>query len=223
MDEQLFVTEIFHSLQGETSLSGVPFTFVRLTGCNLRCTYCDTAYAFQGGEKLALADVIARVGKFPAKDVLLTGGEPLLQKATPKLARLLTDAGYRVSIETHGEAPIGDVVDFCRIVLDVKTPSSGMSRGGFKKNLPHLKPSDEVKFVIASPEDYDWAKETIHAHSTSAREILFSPARAAPGQPGEFPGVEPRWLAERILADGIPVRMQLQLHKLLWGTEARGV
>lgn len=220
----LLITEIFHSLQGETSLSGVPFAFIRLTGCNLRCVYCDSAYAFKGGRKMTIAQILGEIEKFGVKHVLLTGGEPLLQRNTRELARELGARGYEVSVETHGEASIEGIAPVARVVMDVKTPSSGMSRGGFRKNFRHLKRGDEIKFVIASEEDYAWARDLVREREFPRDCVtLFSPAVAARGAPGKFPGVEPRWLAERILEDRLPVRMQLQLHKILWGADRRGV
>jgi len=220
---QLLVTEIFHSLQGETSLAGLPFAFVRLTGCNLRCVYCDSAYAFKGGRKMRISEVLETIRPFQVKHVLVTGGEPLLQRGTPELVQALRAEGYEVSIETHGEVSIAPVAESARIVMDIKTPSSGMARGGYERNLRHLKPGDEVKFVIASVEDYAWAREKVRNSGIPTGEILFSPALPAAGMPGRFPGVTPRWLAERILEDRLPVRFQLQLHKQLWGPDQRGV
>lgn len=220
---ELLVTEIFHSLQGETSLSGLPFAFIRLTGCNLRCTYCDSAYAFKGGTRMTIQQILATIAPYQVKHALLTGGEPLLQRPVPELVNALRAAGYEVSIETHGEVSIENVARDVRIVMDIKTPSSGMSRGGFKKNLPFLKASDEIKFVIASQEDYAWAREHVRSGKLPTNEILFSPAVVAAGQPGAFAGIEARWLAEKILEDRLPVRMQIQLHKLLWGANQRGV
>ncbi len=219
----LLVTEIFHSLQGETSLSGLPFAFIRLTGCNLRCTYCDSAYAFKGGKRMSIEGILSTIAPYGVKHVLVTGGEPLLQRQTPALVRALKNSGYKVSIETHGEASVQDVVNDARIIMDIKTPSSGMSRGGFKRNLPILKPSDEIKFVIASRDDYQWASQLVRDLKLPTQEVLFSPAFPAQGSPGSFPGVETRWLAEKILEERLPVRMQLQLHKLIWGKDTRGV
>ncbi len=220
----LLVTEIFHSLQGETSLSGVPFAFVRLTGCNLRCTYCDSAYAFKGGQKMTIGQVLEAIRPYRVKHVLLTGGEPLLQRQTPDLVEALNQAGYQVSIETHGEVSIAAVAGRARIVMDIKTPSSGMCRGGFEKNLPLLRATDEIKFVIASLDDYTWARKIVESGVLPTHEILFSPAQAALGSPGGFRmPVDGRWLAERILEDRLPVRMQIQLHKLLWGADRKGV
>jgi 7-carboxy-7-deazaguanine synthase len=222
-ESPLLVTEIFHSLQGETSLVGVPFVFVRLTGCNLRCTYCDSAYAFKGGTRYSISEVIAKIASFQTKHVLLTGGEPLLQRPVPELVDRLNEAGYSVSIETHGEVSIEKIAPHARIIMDVKTPSSKMNRGGWRKNLPFLKATDEVKFVIASETDYAWARGLVRETGFPTREILFSPVMRTAGSPGEYPGVDPTWLAERILEDRLPVRMQVQLHKILWGNDRRGV
>jgi len=222
----VLITEIFHSLQGETSLAGVPFAFIRLTGCNLRCTYCDSAYAFKGGTRMSIPEVLATIRPYGVKHVLLTGGEPLLQRGTPELARTLFEAGYLVSVETHGEVAITPVRPWTRIVMDIKTPGSGMNRGGFTQNLPVLRTGDEIKFVITSPSDYEWACELVHSQDLpKVCDILFSPAVAAVGSPGEgrYPGVELKWLAERILEDRLPVRMQIQLHKLIWGAQTKGV
>ncbi len=219
----LVVTEIFHSLQGETSRTGVPFIFIRLTGCNLRCTYCDSAYSFKGGQRMKISEIMETISPFKTRQVLITGGEPLLQRQTPALVQVLRENNYEVSIETHGEISIEKVVNSARIILDVKTPSSGMNREGFKKNLPLLKLSDEIKFVIASKEDYFWAKSILETSSLPCREILFSPALAAKNSPGSFPGIEPQWLAEQILTDGLAVRFQLQIHKYIWGADRTGV
>lgn len=219
----LLVSEIFHSLQGETSRSGLPFIFIRLTGCNLRCTYCDSAYAFKGGQRMSISEIMSKIAPFKTRQVLLTGGEPLLQRQTPHLVTTLRAAGYEVSIETHGEISIEAVVQSARIILDIKTPSSGMCRGGFRKNLPLLKTTDEIKFVIASQSDYDWARSIVTDETLPTQEILFSPVILTKNSPGTFPGVEPQWLAERILADQLPVRFQLQIHKYIWGADRSGV
>jgi 7-carboxy-7-deazaguanine synthase len=219
----LLVTEIFHSLQGETSLTGIPFAFIRLTGCNLRCTYCDSSYAFKGGKRMKIDEILGEIAPFRVSHVLLTGGEPLLQRQTPALLERLNQQGYHVSIETHGEVSIKPVVARARIVMDIKTPSSGMSRGGYEKNFPHLKASDEVKFVIASEQDYEFAKKLILSKTIPTREILLSAANQAKAMPGRFPGITPTWLADQILKDRLPVRFQMQLHKELWGADKRGV
>ena len=219
----LLITEIFYSLQGETSLIGVPFVFIRLTGCNLRCTYCDSVYSFKGGTKMSFDQVLEKIKSYPVEHVLLTGGEPLLQRNTLPFIDLLRERGYQVSIETHGEISIEEAAKKARIIMDLKTPGSGMCRGYFEKNLPFLKANDEVKFVITSKEDYDWAKKWVQSGRLPTREILFSPALPALNSPGKFEGMEPRVLADHILKDQLPVRFQLQLHKLLWGADTKGV
>ena len=219
----LLITEIFHSLQGETTLSGERFGFIRLTGCNLRCTYCDSSYAFKGGTKMSIGEILATLSPYQVKHALITGGEPLLQRHTPELVKALIRDGYQVSIETHGEVSIEAVAKDARIVMDIKTPSSGMSRGGFKENFSFLKSSDEIKFVIASKDDYDWAKALLDTKTLPSCSILFSPVVYAKNSPGTFPGVELQWLAEKILEDRLPVRLQVQLHKLIWGSEKKGV
>lgn len=218
----LLITEIFHSLQGETSLSGLPFAFIRLTGCNLRCTYCDTSYAFKGGKRMSTSEVLEAIRPFRVKHVLITGGEPLLQRQTPTLVKALSSEGYDVSIETHGEVSIASVAGQARIVMDIKTPGSKMSRGQYVTNLPLLTTRDEVKFVIAEENDYEWAKKIVLGTKLGTEEILFSPALPTKNAPGIYTGVSPRWLAEKILEDHLPVRMQIQLHKQIWG-DLRGV
>ncbi len=220
----LLITEIFHSLQGETTLVGERFGFVRLTGCNLRCTYCDSAYAFKGGKRMRISEVIDALEPFRVKHVLLTGGEPLLQRQTPELAEALGARGYAVSIETHGEQSLAAIQGKARIVMDIKTPASGMSRGGFEKNLAYLGSEDEIKFVIASQEDYAWARGWIGSGKLPPGvQVLLSPAMHALAAPGRFEGVSARWLAERILEDRLQARLQIQLHKFIWGAEQRGV
>jgi 7-carboxy-7-deazaguanine synthase len=220
----LLITEIFHSLQGETSLTGVPFAFIRLTGCNLRCTYCDSSYSFKGGTRLRLCEVIDRIRPYSVRHVLLTGGEPLLQRQTVALIHALRTENYEVSIETHGEVSIEAVAPLARIVMDIKTPSSGMSRGGFRKNLKYLKPTDEVKFVIGTEEDYEFARAIVHEKVIPTHEILLSPAIKALGSPGEVSGeMTLPLLAKYILRDRLPVRLQIQLHKLIWGESVKGV
>jgi 7-carboxy-7-deazaguanine synthase len=220
----LLITEIFHSIQGETTHAGLPYVFVRLTGCNLRCTYCDTTYAFKGGEKRSIDSVISEVKAFNCAHVLITGGEPLLQRGTLPLIHKLRENHCEVSIETHGEIPISAFSPYARIVLDIKTPGSGMQRGGFRENLKHLKKNDEIKFVITSREDYEWSKELLREYRLNELcTVLFSPVLHNHASPAPMEGLSPEWLAERILKDGLPVRMQFQLHKLIWGSERRGV
>jgi len=209
----LRVTEIFFSLQGETSRVGLPTVFVRLTGCPLRCGYCDTAYAFHGGESLTLAESLRRVAASGARHVTLTGGEPLAQKHAPALLRLLADAGYSVSLETSGALDVAPVDPRISKILDLKTPGSGECARNLWSNLDHLTPHDEIKFVICDENDYAWAREQLQTRRLDARcPVLFSPVHGR---------LEPRQLADWILRDRLPVRMQVQLHKLLWG-EARG-
>ena len=219
----LLITEIFYSLQGETSLIGVPFIFIRLTGCNLRCTYCDSVYSFKGGTKMSFEAVLEAISPYPTQKVLMTGGEPLIQRNTLAFIDLLNSKNYQVSIETHGEVSIQEASRKARIIMDFKTPGSGMCRGNFEKNFPYLKKSDEVKFVITSKEDYEWSKIWVQSGKIPCDEILFSPALLALNAPGKYEGVEPRWLADQILKDHLPVRFQLQLHKQLWGADTKGV
>lgn len=205
----LRVTEIFFSLQGETSRVGLPTVFVRLTGCPLRCGYCDTAYAFHGGESLTLTTILERVAAYGARHVTLTGGEPLAQKHALVLLRQLADAGYSVSLETSGALDVSGVDVRISKILDLKTPGSGESARNLWSNLAYLTPQDEIKFVLCDEEDYAWAREQLQARGLAAVcPVLFSPVH---GQ------LEPRRLAEWILRDRLPVRLQLQLHKLLWG------
>lgn len=205
----LRIREIFHSLQGEASRVGLPTTFVRLTGCPLRCLWCDTAYAFSGGENLPLASVLERVAAFPARQVCVTGGEPLAQKACLELLTALCDRGYDVSLETSGALDISAVDARVARIMDLKAPDSGEAGRNRWENLAHLGQRDEVKIVIASRADYDWARARIAEHALERRtQVLLSPAQGK---------IAPRELAEWILADGLYVRFQLQMHKLLWG------
>ena len=208
----LRVTEIFHSLQGETSRAGRPTVFVRLTGCPLRCGYCDTAYAFQGGESLSQDEVLARVALHGTALVCVTGGEPLAQRGTPALLTALCDAGYDVSLETSGALDIRPVDARVSRIVDIKTPGSGEMERNLWQNLDVLNARDELKFVLADEADYEWAREMLRSRDLAARcPVLFSPVH----------GSNARQLAEWILRDRLPVRLQLQLHKLLWD-DARG-
>lgn len=207
----LRVTEIFHSLQGETSRSGLPTVFVRLTGCPLRCGYCDTAYAFHGGESLTLDGILSRVADLGAHYVTLTGGEPLAQKNAPLLLRRLADAGYSVSLETSGALDVSAVDVRVSKILDLKTPGSGECDRNLWANLQHLTQHDEIKFVLCDETDYQWAVMQLREHRLERRcPVLMSPVHGR---------LEPRQLAEWILRDRLPVRMQMQLHKLLWGEQ----
>ena len=205
----LRLTEIFFSLQGEASRAGLPTVFVRLTGCPLRCTWCDTTYSFTGGEPATVESILAEVKKYPARQVCVTGGEPLSQKECPALLTALCDAGYDVSLETSGALDIAGVDPRVSCIMDLKAPGSGEADKNLWANLEHLKARDEIKIVIASRADYEWARDTLREHRLNERcPVLFSPAQGL---------VEPRDLAEWILADGLDVRFQMQLHKLLWG------
>ena len=210
--DTLRISEIFFSLQGETSRAGLPTVFVRLTGCPLRCTYCDTTYAFTGGQTMPLPEIMAAVAQHAPRYVTVTGGEPLAQKNSLPLLRALCDAGYAVSLETGGMLDITGVDARVMIVLDIKTPASGEVEKNHWSNLEQIKPQDEIKFVLCDEADYQWAKQVLHEHKLAARcGVLFSPAQ---GQ------LDARELAEWILRDHLPVRFQLQLHKFLWGNEA---
>ena len=213
MDQSLRVTEIFYSLQGETNTVGIPTVFIRLTGCPLRCSYCDTAYAFSGGEKLTLQQIIAQVRTYKTRHVTVTGGEPLGQPGCIALMARLLDAGYHISLETSGALDVAEVDSRVVKVMDLKTPSSGEMRQNRYQNIEYLTQRDQVKFVIADEADYRWSKQQLEEHSLAERcEVLFSPVM------GTMPAVE---LADRILADQLPVRFQIQLHKYLWN-DARG-
>ncbi|MBU1265804.1 MAG: 7-carboxy-7-deazaguanine synthase QueE [Gammaproteobacteria bacterium] len=205
----LRLTEVFLSLQGETSRAGLPTVFVRLAGCPLRCRWCDTPYSFQGGETVALASLLARVADFGVPTVCVTGGEPLAQKNCLPLLAALCDAGYSVSLETSGALDVSQVDARVSRIVDIKPPGSGEDGRNRWENLAHLTPHDEIKFVLADRADYDWAREVIRAHNLAKIcPVLFSPVQ------GELP---PALLADWILADRPPVRMQVQLHKVLWG------
>ena len=208
----LRITEIFHSLQGETSTVGRPTTFVRLTGCPLRCQYCDTAYAFSGGSTMDVADVLVKVQELGARYVTVTGGEPLAQPDCIDLLRRLCDEGYRVSLETSGALDVSAVDPRVVKILDLKTPGSGESHRNRLVNLAHLTRRDEVKFVICDRADYEWSRAMCEEHALAERvnDVLFSPSHT------ELPA---RRLAEWILEDRLPVRLQVQLHKVLWGDE----
>lgn len=206
---RLRITEIFFSLQGEARTVGYPTVFVRLTGCPLRCTYCDTEYAFTGGEWMSLDQILHAVAEYQPGHVCVTGGEPLAQKACTQLLTMLCDAGYSVSLETSGAMDICDVDARVSRVMDLKTPSSGELEKNRYENIACLTGNDQVKFVIGDREDFDWAVEACRKNELWQRcEVLFSPV---------FEQLQPRQLAEWILEERVPVRFQLQLHKLLWG------
>src|SRR5580658_2251489 len=208
---RLKITEIFYSLQGEADTAGVPTVFVRLTGCPLRCQYCDTAYAFHGGEWWQLPAILERVRELGSRYVCVTGGEPLAQKGCIDLLRALADAGYRVSLETSGALPIEEVDARVIRVVDIKTPGSGESHRNRFEQLALLRPEEQIKFVLCDRADYDWSRQTIERLGLAQRcAVLFSPSHE------QLPA---RQLADWILADRLPVRLQIQLHKYLWGNE----
>lgn len=205
---RLRVTEIFHSIQGEADAVGWRTVFVRLTGCPLRCSWCDTAYAFHGGEWAEIDDILVAVASHGAGHVCVTGGEPLAQKRCIILLQRLCDAGYEVSLETSGALDVSAVDPRVRKVLDLKAPDSGESARNLWSNIGYLRPHDQIKFVIASRDDYDWAQAKLAELDLARRcMVLFSPVHGT---------IEPRTLAEWIIADRLPVRFQMQLHKLLW-------
>ena len=246
MAETLVVNETYLSLQGESTFAGLPCVFIRLTACDLRCSYCDTAYAFTGGKKRSLAEILARVRElarpFPAGAgptgpklplVELTGGEPLLQKNSLSLMKLLSDDGFTVLIETSGAHDISPIDSRVRRIMDLKCPSSGEVGRNLFSNLAYLKTTDEIKFVIGAREDYEWAKRQIAGHKlASVCPLLFSWVHPlAPGQqskalkkvPAGLTPISRRELAEAIITDALPVRFQIQQHKIIWPPEQRGV
>jgi 7-carboxy-7-deazaguanine synthase len=209
----LRITEIFYSLQGESNTVGLPTVFIRLTGCPLRCVYCDTAYAFTGGKKIAIETIISEVEQYDTPYITVTGGEPLAQPSCLELMTKLLDKGYIVSLETSGALDVSAVDPRVVKVMDIKTPSSGELSKNRYQNIDYLTVKDQVKFVIGTAEDYDWSKAILNQYELPARcEILFSPVM---GQQN------PTELADKILRDRLPVRFQIQLHKLLWD-DARG-
>jgi 7-carboxy-7-deazaguanine synthase len=210
----LKIYEIFHSLQGETSRIGLPTVFVRLTGCPMRCTYCDTEYAFSGGSNIEIADILQKVSEFGTKFVTVTGGEPLAQKECYVLLKALCDANFSVSLETGGKLDIAPVDERVSVILDIKTPASAEEKNMLWSNIDHIKAKDEIKFVLCNRADYDWAKAKITELKLAEKcPILFSPSHH------DLPAES---LAAWVLQDKLPVRLQIQLHKILWG-EKTGV
>jgi 7-carboxy-7-deazaguanine synthase len=210
----LKVNEIFYSIQGESSFAGLPFVFVRLTGCNLRCTYCDTKYAYEEGTEISVEQIIEETKKYNCPYVEITGGEPLMQEETPGLVNSLIDDDFTVLVETNGTKDIGIIPDEAVRIMDIKCPSSGESDKFEWENLNRLNSKDEVKFVIAEKLDYDWAKEIITDRSLSDKvKVLLSPVKDR---------MNPDMLAEWILKDKLNVRLQLQLHKIIWPFSKRG-
>ncbi len=211
------VNEIFYSIQGESSFAGWPCVFVRLTGCNLRCSYCDTRYAYEEGEEMGIADILEKVACFSCLLVEITGGEPLFQEETPLLIRALLDKGYRVLLETNGSIDVSGVDNRCHRIIDGKLPQSGEAGRNRLENLRLLTDKDELKFVIGGREDYDYARKVIQLIPQDIAGVIvinFSPL---------FPMIAPRLLAEWILEDRLPVRLNLPLHKLIWPSAMRGV
>jgi 7-carboxy-7-deazaguanine synthase len=209
------VTEIFHSIQGESTFAGLPCVFVRVTGCPLRCTWCDTAYAFHDGEEMSLDQIVARVRSFESRLVEITGGEPLHDPEAFELITRLLDAGCAVLVETSGAISIEPVDPRAVIIMDLKCPGSGMADRNLWSNLERLKPGDQVKFVLKDREDYEWARDVVARTRVHERQaVLFSPV---------FGELDPKRLAEWMLEDHVSARLQLQLHKLIWDPAARGV
>ncbi|MBI5821312.1 MAG: radical SAM protein [Verrucomicrobia bacterium] len=233
MAETLIVNEIFKSIQGESTRAGLPCVFVRLTGCNLRCSWCDTAYAFTQGARMTLDKIVDRVAAFDCRLVEITGGEPLLRSNSLLLMTQLADLGYTVLLETSGSLDIGLVDSRVVRIMDLKCPSSGECEQNRWENIPMLRASDEVKFVIATREDYDWAKRQLERWRLPAIcSVLFSWAHPLlpdqrdlelkPASPDQHP-IAMRQLVEQMLADKLPVRFQLQMHKYIWEPTAKGV
>lgn len=212
----LKINEIYHSIQGESTWAGLPCVFVRLTACDLRCTYCDTEYAFYEGKKRLVSEVLAELLAYETPLVEVTGGEPLLQKNVLPLMAQLCDAGRTVLIETSGAHDISGIDARVHRIMDLKTPSSGECARNLWSNIAHLTQRDEVKFVIGSREDYEWSREQVRAHGLAerVRTVLFSPI---------FGKIEPREIVEWILADKLAVRFQLQMHKFIWDPKKKGV
>ncbi|MBZ0125145.1 MAG: 7-carboxy-7-deazaguanine synthase QueE [Rhodocyclaceae bacterium] len=211
LSAKLRVSEIFHSLQGESTRAGLPTVFVRLTGCPLRCTWCDTDYAFSGGETMTLGDVLIEVARHGARQVCVTGGEPLAQKACLPLLAALCDAGYSVSLETSGALDVSAVDPRVSRIMDLKAPASGEADKNLWDNLARLNAHDEIKVVLAGEADYEWAKSVLAARRLDEIcPVLLSPVAGR---------LDPKQLAEWVLRDRLPVRMQLQLHKIIWGSE----
>ncbi|MCH9031493.1 MAG: radical SAM protein [candidate division Zixibacteria bacterium] len=211
----LKVNEIFHSIQGESTYSGWPCAFIRLSWCNLRCDYCDTVYAYQEGEDMSIAEIMEKIDSYDVKLAEITGGEPLLQSETPALAQRLIESGYKTLIETSGSIAINTLPDECIRIVDFKTPSCGMSEKNLWKNVDYLTKRDEVKFVVRTREDFDWALEQI-----SKRELIEKCAVSVSPVFGEL---DNQVLAEWILESKLPLRLNLQIHKYIWDPQTRGV
>lgn len=211
----LKINEIYFSVQGESTHAGLPCVFVRLTYCNLRCTYCDTEYAFYEGKDMSMEDILTEIKKYDCDVVEITGGEPLIQKEVLPLMQILCDSGYKVLIETGGSLPIENIDQRVHVIMDLKCPSSKMMKKNKYENLQFIKPIDELKFVIGSREDYDWSKEIIEKYQLQGKcEILFSVV---------FESLQPVELVNWIIEDSLKVRFQLQMHKFIWDPKKKGV
>lgn len=211
LNKTLRINEIFFSIQGETTKAGLLTAFIRLTGCPLRCSYCDTEYAFYEGEKMSIADILLRIGDYRTQHVTVTGGEPLAQKTCIDLLTVLCDQGYEVSLETSGAIDVSAVDSRVMKILDLKTPASKEQHRNKMENLQYLSEQDQIKFVICNRADYEWSKQQLNEYKLYEKnEVLFSPSHS------EVEAVE---LAEWVLKDKLPIRLQLQLHKYLWGDE----
>lgn len=210
----LNITEIFRSVQGETSYTGLPTFFIRLSACNLRCRWCDTPYSFTRGQSMSIDDIIEQTEKSGCRYVCVTGGEPLLQKEVHVLMKQLADKGFHLSLETGGSLPIKNVDSRVKVILDIKCPGSGMDAKNDWTNIPELKPGDEIKFVIADRNDYEWTKAVCTRHRLWHYTVLFSPV---------FGELDPKLLVDWILEDQLPARLNLQLHKYIWGPAVKGV
>ena len=209
------INEIFKSIQGETSYAGTPFLFVRTTGCNLRCSWCDTTYAYDEGEDFSIDEIIRTLGKYDCRNVAITGGEPLLQEETPLLAEYLINNGYKVFVETNGSVDISGLHPEIIKILDIKCPGSGMTEHIVWDNLNVLSSIDEIKFIVSDYNDYVWAKSVIASHKLpDICTVLIAPV---------FNRLDPKQIAEWIINDNLDVRLQLQLHKYIWGPDVRGV
>lgn len=210
------MTEVYASVQGESTHAGKPCVFIRLTGCNLRCRWCDSVFTFTGGAHRLVSDVVAEAHAFGIPTVEITGGEPLVQKSAIPLMQSLVDLGHEVLLETSGSRSIADVPDAVHVILDFKPPDSGEERANLWSNVPLLRKKDEVKLVIASRRDYEWSRDVVIEHALADRvgAVLFSPVWGA---------VDPKDLVAWILADKLPVRFQLQMHKVVWPPDERGV
>jgi 7-carboxy-7-deazaguanine synthase len=215
MNSHLTITEIFASIQGESTFAGHPCTFVRLTGCPLRCSWCDTVYGYKGGKRFTFDEILAAVSALGLRTVELTGGEPLAQEGTGHLAHLLLERGYRVLIETSGALPINVLPQEVHVVMDLKCPASGMADRNHWANIDYLKPTDEIKFVVASSEDLAWARMIIGDYDLATRfQVSVSPAWGL---------IEPKVVSQWIIDSKLPIRLNLQLHKYIWGPDVQGV